>query len=386
MDPRRLVGLYVHIPFCSVKCFYCDFTAFSGQSKSVSRYVAGLGQEARLKAGRVPDTLYIGGGTPSELSAQQIGELYDLIGRFYPRSKFLESTFEVNPESTTGEKLSILRSCGVTRLSIGAQTLDDALLKSIGRRHTAKDLMDIYRQARSFDGWSVSIDLMYGLPDQTMPSFLKTLDDVLALQPEHLSLYGLQVEDRTLFAKREVEPDEELCRAMYEDALDRLNAAGYRHYEISNFAKPGFESIHNQIYWHDGEYVGLGCGAASYLDGIRSTNLDRLPAYLSAVESGRLPVEQEEWLSGRDKLGETALLGLRMLDGFEPGPDIEREFSVEIGRLERKSLLKREGRRLRLTREGVFLANQAFLEFVAPFQDVAEARVEQKPEPAGAIN
>jgi oxygen-independent coproporphyrinogen-3 oxidase len=171
-----------------------------------------------------------------------------------------------------------------------------------------------------------------------------------------------------------VEPDEDLGRAMYEDALDRLNAAGYKHYEVSNFAKPGFESEHNKIYWHDGEYVGLGCGAASYLDGVRSTNIERLAAYCSAVESGKLPTEQEEWLTGRDKLGETALLGLRMMDGFEPGPDVEREFSVEIGRLESKKLVKREGSRIRLTREGVFLANQAFMEFVAPFEDVAEAR------------
>ncbi|MBI3551676.1 MAG: radical SAM family heme chaperone HemW [Elusimicrobia bacterium] len=369
MDLRRLVGLYVHIPFCSVKCFYCDFTAFAGQGRSVARYLGALAAEARLKSGRVPDTLYVGGGTPSELSAPQIGELFDLIARAYPQSRFQESTFEANPESTTAEKLSVLRSCGVTRLSLGAQTLDDALLKGIGRRHTAADLVDVYRQARTFEGWSISIDLMYGLPGQTVLSFLKSLDDVLALEPEHLSLYGLQVEDRTLFSKRGVEPEDDACRAMYEDAIDRLNAAGYRHYEISNFAKPGFESKHNRIYWHDGEYVGLGCGAASFLDGVRSTSIDRLIPYCEAVEAGRLPTAQEEWLSGRDKLGETAMLGLRLVDGFEPGADIEREFFVEIGRLVERKLIRREGRRLKLTREGVFLANQAFMEFVPPFED-----------------
>lgn len=372
MEQKPIVGLYVHIPFCSVKCFYCDFTAFAGQGRTVSRYLDALEAEAALRPVRAPQTLYIGGGTPSELSAPQIGELFDMIRRRYPESRFTEVTFEANPESLTAEKLCVLRSSGVTRLSLGLQALDDAVLKSIGRQHSAADFLDVYRQARTFEGWAVSVDLMYGLPDQTPQSFLKGLDEVLALSPEHLSLYGLQVEDRTLFSKRGVEPDDDSCREMYEDAIERLNASGYRHYEISNFSKPGFESVHNRIYWRDGEYIGLGCGAASFLEGARSTNIERLVPYCEAVEQKRAPTAGAERLIGREKLGETALLGLRLVEGFEPPPCLEDEFGPEIGRLIAKGLVRRDGRRLRLTRNGIFLANQAFMEFVPPYETQKE--------------
>lgn len=368
MDQKPPTGLYVHIPFCSVKCFYCDFTAFAGQGRAVSRYLAALESEARMKSSLVPDTLYIGGGTPSELSAPQIGELFDMIRRSYSSSSFHEITFEANPESLTAEKLCILREAGVTRLSLGLQALDDRVLKAVGRRHTAAEFLDVYRQARTFEGWAISIDLMYGLPEQTTESFLKGLDEVLALSPEHLSLYGLQVEDRTLFAKRGVEPDEDACRAMYEDSIERLNASGYRHYEISNFAKPGFESVHNKIYWRDGEYIGLGCGAASFLGGARSSNVEKLAAYCEAVEAGKLPVALTERLTGREKLGETVMLGLRLVEGFDIGPGLIDEFKAEISRLLRQGLLRLDGTRLRLTRDGIFLANRAFMEFLPPYE------------------
>lgn len=362
-----MTGLYVHIPFCSVKCFYCDFTAFSGQGKLARRYLAALEAEARLLPTLVPETLYVGGGTPSELSAEETRELYALLGRACPSARFSESTFEANPDSLDAEKLAVLGAAGVTRLSLGLQTADDAELQAVGRRHSFADFVDGFRLARRMGGLDLCVDLMYGLPGQSLASWRETLDRVLSLEPDHLSLYGLQVEDRTLFAKRAVENDEGLEREMYELALELTAAAGFVHYELSNFARPGRESRHNLNYWDDGEYLGLGCGAASHLGGERSTNLDRLPEYLKAVEAGRRPTAETERLSGLAKLGEKAFLGLRRVEGFEPSPELETAFAPAWSRLERDGLVARAGARRRLTREGLFLANVAFSHFVPPF-------------------
>ena len=363
------LGLYVHIPFCSIKCYYCDFAAFSGQNAAIDRYLRALEREAALYKGRAPGTLYVGGGTPSELSAGQTAELFALIRRSFPRAQFEEITFEANPESLTPEKLSALKAAGVTRLSLGLQTMDQALLKDIGRRHTPQDFLRTYEQARRASGWAVSVDLMYGLPGQTLAQSQASLDAVLALEPEHLSLYGLQVEDRTQFGKRGVEPDEDLCRRMFEDALGRIARAGLSHYEISNFARSGHQSVHNKIYWQGGDYIGLGCSAASYISGERWTNAERLTVYCDAVENGRSPAAQRERLSGREKLGEEAFVGLRLIDGFTPSPELRARFAPQWKRLVANGLVEPVGRGYRLTREGVFLANQAFSEFVAPFDD-----------------
>jgi oxygen-independent coproporphyrinogen-3 oxidase len=361
-----------------VKCFYCDFAAFSGQSKTARRYLSALEREAGLMPERTPSTLYIGGGTPSELSCEEISLLFDCIGKAYPRSRFVETTFEGNPESLDGGKLKLLRERGTTRLSIGLQTCDDSLLKSIGRRHSADDFFRIYREARAVGGMDLSVDLMYGLPGQSLESLLHTLDSVLALEPEHLSLYGLQVEDRTLFAKRGVEPDEDLGREMFEAALERISRAGLRHYEISNFALPGHESCHNMLYWDGQEYIGLGCAAASFLDGERSTNSDKLQEYCGVVEQGRRPIAETETASGLEKLGEEAFLGLRKIDGFVPGAELEREFAASWATLSTQGLVERAHGRRRLTRQGVFLANEAFSHFVPPFSDVGRAEVVKK--------
>ncbi len=225
------LGLYVHIPYCRVKCHYCDFAAFSGQKRSAGRYLKALEREAAFWAGSVPETLYIGGGTPSELDRDQIAELLALIRRSFPDSRYREASFEANPESLDPAKIALVRDAGVTRLSLGLQTPDDALLKSIGRVHTAADFRRVFAQARRA-GLALSVDLMYGLPGQSFAGFLGGLREALALEPEHLSLYGLQVEDRTLFSRRGVEPDEEICRRMFEEAIAALSAAGYEHYEI----------------------------------------------------------------------------------------------------------------------------------------------------------
>ncbi|MDE2489682.1 MAG: radical SAM family heme chaperone HemW [Elusimicrobia bacterium] len=362
-----MTGLYVHVPFCAVKCFYCDFAAFSGQKKQVARYLAALEAEAALAPPLSPETLYVGGGTPSELTAAQTAELFARLRRAFPAARWTESTFEGNPDSLDAETLGVLAGEGVTRLSIGLQTADDALLKSVGRRHTAADFARVVGLARAAGIPAVSVDLMFGLPGQSLDSLRATLDFVLALAPEHVSLYGLQVEDRTLFAKRGVAEDEGLGREMYEAAIAALARAGLEHYEISNYARPGFRSAHNVNYWRRGEYLGLGCSAASFLGGLRTANEERLSAYLSAVEAGRRPTAESEEPIGREALGEEAFLGLRLIEGFVPSRALREAFAGPWAALKARGLVFEDGPRWRLTRGGVFVANDVFREFVPPF-------------------
>lgn len=372
-------GLYVHIPFCSIKCFYCDFAAFSGQGRATERYLGALEREISLRRESGlegffrPDTLYIGGGTPSELSKGQISRLLSLLSRsFGPISRFRESTFEANPESLREPKLSVLAEARVTRLSLGLQCTQNTLLKSIGRRHTFEDFLDSYRSAKDSGAFALNVDLMYGLPGQSLQDLCDSVRTVLDLDPGHLSLYGLQVEDRTLFGKREVEVDEDLAREMFEVALDLLQGAGYLHYEISNFARPGKESLHNLNYWQGGEYLGLGVGAASFLGGRRSANLDRLEAYLSCVEDSRLPVAEEERLEGKARLGEGVMLGLRLVQGMDLKLETERAFRPQWEKLVRLGLIEKTPGRARLTKPGLFVANEVFREFVRPFDKEPE--------------
>lgn len=357
-----------------MKCFYCDFAAYSGQNKLADRYLAALEAEATLHPAMVPETLYVGGGTPSELTAPQIADLFARLRRAYPRSRFVESTFEGNPESLDAEKLATLAREGVTRLSIGLQTADDALLPAIGRRHTAADFTAMFKAARAAGIPALSVDLMFGLPGQTVDSLRRTLDHVLALAPEHVSLYGLQVEDRTLFAKRGVEEDSDLGREMFDLSMDALAAAGLEQYEISNYARPGHRSAHNINYWTRGEYVGLGASAASYYAGTRSSNEDRLGKYLDGIEAGGRALSESETPAGREAIGEEALLGLRLVEGFKPSDALRAAFAPEWSVLKARGLAREKHGLWMLTREGIFLGNEAFRLFVPPF-DREEAPV-----------
>ncbi|MCX5794442.1 MAG: radical SAM family heme chaperone HemW [Elusimicrobia bacterium] len=360
------LGLYVHLPFCSGKCGYCDFTSFPGRSADIPRYLAALEAEAALR-GPLPDleTLYVGGGTPSELGAGQIEELFARL----PKGRYREVTFEANPESLDRDKLAALRRAGVTRLSLGLQSLDDRVLQAAGRRHSAQDCLRAFALARQAGDWSLSVDLICGLPGQSAAVFREDLDRALALGPDHLSLYGLDVHEETPLGRSGFMPDEDSGRELLEAAIGRIAAAGLCHYEISNFAKPGHESRHNLNYWAGGEYVGLGCAAASHLGGVRSRNSSDLDEYCRTVEAGARPVAESETLAGKDKLGERVFLGLRRVAGLPLEPDMESQFRREWEDLERRGLVTRHGGRARLTREGLFLANEAFAEFVAPFKE-----------------
>ncbi|MBI5881999.1 MAG: radical SAM family heme chaperone HemW [Elusimicrobia bacterium] len=362
----KRVGLYVHVPFCSGKCGYCDFVSGSGRGAEAGRYLGAIEAEARLRPGFEPQTLYIGGGTPTELSASELAGLLAIVRRSFPTAGIQECTVEANPESLSPEKLAVLEEGGVTRLSLGLQTTDDRLLKRIGRRHLFADFARAFWLAREAR-LDVSVDLMFGLPGQTLEGFRASLDAVLALEPEHLSVYGLDVHEDTPFGREGVSQDEDLGRSMFELVIRRAKAAGYHHYEISNFALPGHESLHNQIYWNNGEYLGLGAAAVSCLGGERSSNAPGLEDYCSEALAGRRPVVHAERLSGKEKLGETLMLGLRLLDGVELPAEAEAAFTGELASLLHRGLILREGLRVRLSSEGLFFANVVASEFVAPF-------------------
>lgn len=368
-------GLYVHVPFCSVKCYYCDFTAFSGQGSASDRYVDAVLAEAALYPGVAPDTLYVGGGTPTELSAAQLSRLLGgLAARFGRIEGLRESTVEASPETGDPARLDALAAAGVGRLSFGLQTASDRLLKSIGRQHGFEDFKRVWADARA-RGFSLNVDLMQGLPGQTADDARRDLEAVLALEPDHVSLYTLQVEDRTLFGKREVEVDSDLARITMEAAISRLERAGFSHYEVSNFARPGREALHNLGYWVDRPGLGLGCGASGFLGGERYQNEEKLKAYLDRVARGERPVASAERLEGKEKLGESLMLRLRLLEGASLTPQMQQAFRPQIERLMARGLVSLEDGgcsrclpRLRLTTDGLFIANEVFREFVPPWE------------------
>ena len=316
-----MAGLYIHIPFCGAKCAYCDF--YSGPfAVDHSRYIAAGARELELRRdepGAVnPTTLYIGGGTPSLLTAD---EFTALASRLPDLSGVEEFTIEVNPDDVTDERVDAWMSAGVNRVSMGVQSLDDEVLKRVGRRHTARMAIDAYVRLRRHGIDNISLDLIYGLPSQSLDSWKNSLDGVLALRPEHLSAYSLSYEPGTrLYAALQVgkikETDENTVVAMYTYLCDRMRAAGYEHYEISNFALPGCRSRHNSSYWSFTPYTGLGPGAHSFDGEVRRYNPSSLKGYLEAIESGRTAYEVDEE-TAMDRLNDRIMVAMRTSDGLD---------------------------------------------------------------------
>lgn len=361
-------GLYIHIPFCRQKCRYCDFPSFAAQEEMIDAYLAALQQEAALYPNAQFNTLYIGGGTPSLLTEKQLSYLLDIITwRFGGLSSFEECTMEANPESLTAEKLNLLKDAGLSRLSLGLQSFNDAVLKKIGRIHQVSTFLKAYEQARKAGFENINVDLIGGLPGETEEDFIKGVEKLVALDPMHISVYGLQVEEGTPFAKDGISTDEDVLRRELEKVHEVLGHAGYQHYEISNYARPGHESKHNMNYWQNGSYLGLGSAAASYLNGERRYNVLDVKEYLRRMEFGLSPVESAESLTGKAKEGERIMLGLRMLGGIKLSEEQSQMFASEIEELCARGLVSRQGDLLKLTFEGMFLANQAFMAFVGPF-------------------
>ena len=364
-------GLYIHLPFCRQKCNYCDFASFAGREKQIPAYLEALAREAAQTPVKTFDTLYVGGGTPSLLAERELARLCQVLtDNFGAIGRFSESTAEANPESLTPGKIALLRGAGFKRLSIGLQSFCDQALKTLGRVHDVKNFLNAYQAARTGGFENINVDLIAGVPGQGLESFLEGLSKLIALRPEHISVYGLQIEEGTPFFARGVVCDQLLMRRMLEETHLRLQAAGYCHYEISNFALPGREARHNTNYWDNGPYIGLGSAAASYWERERRQNTPDVQEYIRRMTAGESPVVFRERLTGKAKEGETLMLAFRKLDGVELTPRQEKMFGTEIQKHLQSGLLERAGKKVKLSSEGLFLANEVFCSFVAPFEEL----------------
>lgn len=375
------LALYVHLPFCRAKCPYCDFVSFSGVEPPVmERYAAALAREAALWAeelGPVELTsLYVGGGTPTlwPLSCWEI--LWLAVRRHFHWPAGLEVTVEANPGTVSAELLAALRQAGVNRLSLGAQSFNDRLLRIAGRQHRARDIVEAVALAKSAGFANLNLDLIYGLPGQSPAAWQEDLAAALALEPTHLSCYELQLDPHTPWGREQAAgklslPAEEDLAAMYEYACARLARAGFEHYEISNFARPGYACRHNLAYWQRRPYLGLGVAASSFLGERRWRNTTSLEAYIEAVSAGRLPVAETEELTPAEAMAETLFLGLRLRRGVEAaafkkafGKELDAVYGREIADLKAQGLLEERDGALRLTERGLLLGNVVFRAFV----------------------
>ena len=371
-------GLYVHALFCLRRCPYCDFNVAIYREDRAERLLAALGDElARYAAlpwaGRVPAvSCFFGGGTPSLLPPEALGRLLAAARRGLGLVERAEVTLEANPEGLDAARLSAFRDAGITRLSLGVQSLDDALLRRLGREHTAEVARRAYAAARAAGFANVSVDLLYGVPGQDLAAWTATLDEVLAWRPEHVSAYALTLEPGTAFGRRPPAdlPDERVAVAQFERLAERAAAAGLARYEVSNFARPGFESRHNLLYWRREEYVGLGPGAHAALGAVRFGNERSQTRYRAALAEGRWPIAWSERLDAAQVRGERIVLGLRLAEGI-PRAWLDDHFADAPGRLQRlleryraAAVLEERDGRLALTGRGVLLSDSVFADLV----------------------
>ncbi len=361
-----MAGLYLHLPFCQAKCHYCDFAAFAGRDREIPRYLSALTKEIETHRGKTVETFFAGGGTPTVLNVDHWRELMTALRKNFIWTENAEATVECNPESTTLEKLAAFREIGINRLSFGFQAAQPKLLKSLGRLHDVDRFLQVFRDARDAGFDNLNVDLMFGLPGQTIEDWRETLKLVSDLDPEHISAYALKVEEDTIFDRRGVETDDDLQADMYDLAADLLGPKGYVHYEISNFSKPGRECEHNLRYWRNQSYIGVGVGAAGYEDGRRYKNAEDLEEYISAMEQGRSPVMEAESLAADACVGEDLMLALRLREGARVSAEARRLYGPTLDRFESLGFLAFDPARetLTATRRGWLLSNQLFQELV----------------------
>jgi len=358
------VGLYVHIPFCDAKCHYCDFVTFVDKHADIEAYLNALHFELSQYPGHSLKTLFIGGGTPSVLNTQQISKLFSSIRTFFEIRDLEEATVELNPESVSPEKLGAFQKEGINRISFGLQTTNNALLARLGRLHDNERFLTVYQMAREQGFNDINVDLMLGLPGQTLADWGRSVDEVIALHPEHISAYALKIEPGTEFYREKLTVDGDLQADMYLLLCDKLRQAGFLHYEISNFAKPGHESKHNLRYWKNEETIGVGVSSATYINGRRIKNSGQFLAYLDRCQSGRFPEQTEEHLSDQQRQKENIMLGLRLSKGVET--ETIRSLSLPLVDIFLKRDLARiEGDRFSLTPQGWLLSNQLFQQLIS---------------------
>ena len=369
---KKKLGIYIHIPFCVRKCAYCDFLSAPADETTRAAYVRALKEEIR-SAGSLNETyegatVFFGGGTPSLLAGEELAGILDEVSRRLLLRSDAEITVECNPGTLNRKKLENYKAAGVNRLSIGLQSADNRELKILGRIHTWEQFLHNYELVRELGFANVNIDLMSALPGQTREGWLSTLEKVTTLDPEHISAYSLIIEEGTPFYEKYREdgpeekelPGEDLDRIMYEDTKAFLHEKGYERYEISNYARPGYECRHNCSYWERVDYKGFGIGAASLLNEVRYQNSTDLQEYLK----GQYAYESVEPLSAGDALEETMFLGLREMRGVVLTDTIRNTYGPKIKLLTEEGLLERAGDRIRLTDRGIDISNYVLSEFL----------------------
>ena len=372
------LSLYIHIPFCRSKCGYCSFTSFANRDRDIPIYIEVLIKEITLthRPGVSVKTIYFGGGTPSILSYIDIRTILQTIHECYTIETGAEVTFEANPGTVDSQYLLSLRDLGINRLSLGVQSLDDAELAELGRCHSVSEARTAVREARQAGFNNLSLDFIYGLPGRQIRGWEFMLNEIVELDVEHLSLYGLTLEPDTplgIALGRGEYPaaDPDQAATEYEMASAKLEAAGYRHYEISNWARPGYESRHNTVYWQRGEYLGLGVAAHSFIGGQRIGNTPDLNSYIKSLSAGDLPARDVEVIGDGAALSEAMFLRLRLEEGvslddtgWQFSIDLRSRYAAEITELSGLGLVEVSADRLRLTPRGRLLGNEVFIRFL----------------------
>lgn len=388
---EKEIGLYIHIPFCKQKCYYCDFTSYANKEELVERYIKCLKKEILQYANEnkimsehgleeryVIKTIYIGGGTPSAIDEMYIINVLDTIKDNFKMRDNVEITIEVNPGTVNKDKLESYRECGINRLSIGLQAVQDDILKCIGRIHTYKDFENTYEYAREVGFDNINVDLMINLPNQTLDDVKESVKTILSLKPEHISVYSLILEPNTkmyelINSKTLTIASDETERQMYWYVKDTLERHKYNQYEISNFTKSGFESKHNMDCWNQKEYIGVGASASSFMENKRYSNISKLEKYIENIEKGtsNKNLVLEEFLDEESKMDEFMMLGLRKIDGVDI-KEFERIFQInpimkyckKLDKLNREGLIEIDENNIKLSNKGIDLANLVWEEFV----------------------
>lgn len=373
---ERPTSAYIHIPFCTQICYYCDFSKVFIKNQPVDEYLEALMTEVRQYKLPPLRTLYIGGGTPSALSASQLEYLLTHLEKELDLSQLEEFTIEANPGDLTADKITVLKQSACNRVSLGVQTFDDKMLKRIGRSHNERQIYETINSLKAAGFHNISIDLIYALPGQTMEQVVDNVAKALALDIPHMSLYSLILENHTVFMNRQRRgslhlPNEDVESDMFDYILKELEANGFEHYEISNFTKPGFESRHNLMYWDNVEYYGIGAGASGYLNGMRYRNRGPIQHYLKSIREKGHSRLHEEILTKEEQMEEEMFLGLRKKSGisiqkFEKKFNLsfEERYGKIVNQLVQEGLLQVEGNQIRMTKQGLFLGDTVAERFI----------------------
>ncbi|MGD9676796.1 MAG: radical SAM family heme chaperone HemW [Vulcanibacillus sp.] len=374
-------AIYVHIPFCVKKCNYCDFNSYPLSNLPLKEYLEALKREMEMIVQTNPTekimTIFIGGGTPTILKAKEMEYLLYSLERFFPsRDKQIEFTIEANPGTLDLEKLNVMKDFGVNRISLGVQAFQDNILSYIGRIHTVEDIYQSIETIKKVGFENISIDLMFGLPGQSVRLFKESLIRFFELKIPHVSVYSLIIEEGTQFyslnKKNELSlPSEEDELTMYLVTMNEMGKNNYRHYEISNFSKIGYESKHNINYWRNNEYIGLGSGAHGYIDSRRYENIKGVNEYIKSLSKNILPRETEYIVSNKENKENMLMLGLRMLDGVKFSDyqelfneDLRLEFKKQISKLDNLGLILIDNYCIKLSEKGLLYGNEVFAEFI----------------------